>query len=611
MRQIWLGWLVLAAMAAFVSVWTPAAVYAQAPEEGGEEAAAPAEAAPAAAPAAEDPVDRIVARAKISWTLVAKLVALAVLVWLWASVADWVNRDSQIFSLGHRKWNPIVVFPLAVLLIAAFFIPLSLWIWIPLIAVVYLGVSIPYVLVHNKAVEPHQTVLTGQWWRYIAAQALGAVGVKVDTERKAEYEKGAAVDLLAMGAEDPSADNVNLLTARQSPGYLLVKDLVAEMVDRRGERARLEFTSQAVDVRYQIDGVWHPGAPKDRASGDVMLAVMKTLSNLDVKERRKRQMGKFGAKYEGKSLLMEVVSEGVKTGERVVVTALTEKERPQSYQQLGMREGLQKTWAEIMALDKGLVILSSMPGDGMTTLTNVSIDETDRLMRDFVAIEDVQHREQELQNVNVTTYDSAAGQTPAAVIPELIRTYPNVYVLRDFTDVEAVKLLLDEIVDEHMVITNVHARSGAEALIRLLQQKVPHKQFAQLVTAVMYQRLIRKLCDTCKVGYTPSAEALKKLGIPPGKVSQFFRPPKPEEIESGKPCPDCQGIGYKGRTGVFELLAVTDDMREVLLKQPKVELIKKAARGSGQRSLQEEGILLVAKGVTSLPELQRILKAGA
>ena len=99
---------------------------------------------------------------------------------------------------------------------------------------------------------------------------------------------------------------------------------------------------------------------------------------------------------------------------------------------------------------------------------------------------------------------------------------------------------------------------------------------------------------------------VKKLGIPQGKVQQLYRPPKPEEIE--KPCQTCQGIGYDGRTGIFELLEVTDQMREILAKQPSLELLKKAARAAGQRSLQEEGILLVAKGVTSLPELMRVLK---
>ena len=136
--------------------------------------------------------------------------------------------------------------------------------------------------------------------------------------------------------------------------------------------------------------------------------------------------------------------------------------------------------------------------------------------------------------------------------------------------------------------------------------KVSAKDFASVVKAVLYSRLIRLLCPDCKVGYTPPPETLKKLGIPPGKVEQLYRPPKGEELD--KPCKACQGLGYQGRTAIFELLIVTDPMREILAKQPKLDLLKKAARASRQRSLQEEGVLLVAKGETSLPELMRVLK---
>ena len=328
MRQLLAVWFFLVTLATasvlVVPAWgqedPPPPVAGEAPAPPGEADPADAEDADAdageeaAAPEQQSQVERIAGRASFSGALLAKLVLFAFLLWLWVRTGDWVNRDAQTHDLGYKKWNAIIVFPFGLLAIIAFFTPVTLWIWLPLLLVVYLGCTIPYVLIHNKAVEPHQTVLTGQWWRYVMASMLGAVGVKVDTERKAEYEKGAAVDVMAMGAADANADNVNLLTARQSPGYLLVKDLVAEMVDRRSERARLDFTSQAVEVRHQIDGVWHPGTARDRASGDVMLAVIKTLCNLDVKERRKRQTGKFAAKYEGKSLLLPMTSEGVKTG---------------------------------------------------------------------------------------------------------------------------------------------------------------------------------------------------------------------------------------------------------------------------------------------------------
>ena len=124
----------------------------------------------------------------------------------------------------------------------------------------------------------------------------------MEHERKAEYEKGAPVDLMAIGAKEERDNQANLITARQSPGYLLVKEIVADMVDRRSDRVILDYTQESVVGRQHVDGVWHNGEARDRESGDVMLAVMKTLANLSATERRKKQEGKFAAKYKATRL---------------------------------------------------------------------------------------------------------------------------------------------------------------------------------------------------------------------------------------------------------------------------------------------------------------------
>jgi len=565
--------------------------------------------APQQAATSKDPANKFTTKlnaAVFDFKLLRRLLMLTGVVLLWIKAGDWVNQDVQINKISWYKWNPIIFFPFVLVTVPLFFMPLAAIIRAAIMMVVFLACWCPYVIAHNRNVQPHQTVLTKEWWRFAFAGFASKLGVNVSAERKADYEQGANVELMAMGAEDANADNANLLSARSSPGYLLVKDVVVEIVNRRCAKAMFDFTQQAVNARYEIDGVWHNGEATDRESGDVMLAVIKTLANLNVKDRRNKQQGKFGAKYQEKSFLCPIVTQGVSTGERVILTRTVDKQLFSNYDDLGMREGIEKRWAQIMASDQGLVVLSSLPAGGLTTITDVSLDDTDRLMRDFVAIEDVNHPENEIQNIGVHTYDSSAGESPATILPRVIRNYPNAYVCRDFVDAESAKLLLNEIRDERFVVTTIHAREAAEALLRLLQKKVPAKEFAATVNAVLYQRLVRLLCSDCKVGYTPPADVLRKLGIPAGKIEQLFRPPKPEEIE--KPCKTCQNIGYLGRTGIFELLVIDDSMREILVKQPKLEFLKKAARASRQPSLQEEGILLVAKGQTSLPELMRVLK---
>jgi type II secretory ATPase GspE/PulE/Tfp pilus assembly ATPase PilB-like protein len=542
-----------------------------------------------------------------------KLFLIWILFLIWVRSADWVNRDTQILGLSYGKWNSILFFPyLAILLLFTFpvliVIVANFWVAVGLLFVGYLATYIPYVVTRNNSVELHQRVFTADWFRYEFAHLARKVGIKMEAERKADYEKGAPVDLMAVAAPEDRENQANLVSARQSPGYLFVKELVADMVDRRSDKCILDFTPQQVVARQHIDGVWHNGDARDRESADVMLAVMKTLANLNATERRKKQESKFAAKYKDHSYVCPIASQGVPTGERVVVQMLGGAQRNfKHYEDLGMRPKLAEQWGECMAMDKGLLVIAATPEGGLTTLTDVSLMETDRLLRDFVAIEEEHHREREIENIDVSTYDEKKGEKASNLIPGLIRKYPNAYVIRDLTDPEAAKMLFGEVRDEErLVVTTAHAKTAPEALLRMLQNKVPQKDFAAVVTAVLCMRLIRKLCDACKIAYAPTPDLLKKLGIPAGKVEALYRVPKAEEAE--KPCKECAGVGFKGRTAIFELLIVDDKIREILVKKPELDLLRKAAKMAGMRPFQEEGLLLVAKGVTSLAELQRILK---
>jgi type II secretory ATPase GspE/PulE/Tfp pilus assembly ATPase PilB-like protein len=616
MRQatlVFLGLLLLSGSGMLLPAPAARAQEAQPADAAATEEDAAVEAAPAPPPQFDKWNDaHSIPRSKTSAVYWVKLLVIWLLFLMWVKSGDWINQDSQIFGLGYGTWNPAIFFPfflaLAFLTFPVTIIGVSyFWLSLGLLSVCYLGAFVPYTVMRNKAVALHQKVFTSDWFRYESATILNKLGMKLDAERKADYEKGAPVDLMAIDGPDERTNQANLITARQSPGYLLVKELVAEMADRRADRTMLDYTQQTVVSRQMIDGVWHNGRSIDRESGDVMLAVMKVLSNLDMADRRKKQSGKFGAKYNDHSYVMPIVSQGVKTGERVIVDLMGgQRASFKTYDDLGMRKKLAEQWAEQMALDKGLLVISGLPEGGITTSTDVSLMETDRLLRDFVSIEEEKHRERELENIDVTTYSAEKGETPTTILPAMIRKYPNVYVCRDFVEPQAAKLLFDEISEDRLVITTVQAKDATEAMLRMLQKKLPQREFAKTLSAVLGVRLIRKLCDECKVAYEPTPDLAKKLGLPEGKIEALYRTPKPEEIE--KPCKTCGGIGYKGRTAVFELLVIDDLIRQTLIKEPKLDLLKKAARASGMRSFQEEGVLLIAKGVTSLAELQRVLK---
>jgi type II secretory ATPase GspE/PulE/Tfp pilus assembly ATPase PilB-like protein len=422
------------------------------------------------------------------------------------------------------------------------------------------------------------------------------------------------------------------IAARQVEALPLLKELIYDALLKGAEKLMLDFTRDAMSTRFMIDGLWHNVEPRERAVGDAMLMALKLLSGMKPEERRARQEGKFQAEHEvtKAKFLGKVTSQGVKTGERVILDLRPKKARVfKTLEELGMREQMQERLRQHMRAERGIVLIAAQPGGGLTTTWNVALRSTDRLLRDFVGIEDKDHHETDVENVNMTLFDGAAGVTPDQLLPKLMLTQPDVLTLPDLVNGATVNYLseLANAKEGKLVIAGVRAKDAVEALLRVLLLKSAPKPFAQAVRAVLCVRLIRTLNETCKQPYQPPPQLLQKLGIPPGRVKALYRewqppPPDPEEEKKRRRTalppgvcplcelegPQCHGLFYRGRTGVFELLEVTDPLRKAIAEQRKLEVLRQVARASGHRGLQEEGILLVARGLTSLNELQRVMK---
>jgi type II secretory ATPase GspE/PulE/Tfp pilus assembly ATPase PilB-like protein len=528
------------------------------------------------------------------------------LILLWICTTDWINRDCQTLRLNYMQWNSIAVFPFFFAVVLLWILPFFI-VGLLLMMLAYGGSVGAYVYFRNQKVEDHQRVLTPEHLRYLASAKFGKMGVKIDAQKKAAHEGGAPVDFVAKGGATDRDNAANLLLARQMPGFVPAKDLIAEAIRARSEVIMLDYTAEAVAVRHQIDGVWHAAPSRDRESGDGLLGVLKQLAALDPAQRAARQIGTLQATLDGRKFLCRLVSQGTESGERVVVKLDDGSASFHHYAELGVREKVAEQFQAVIDGEPGFVLLSAMPAGGLSALLQVTLEECDRLMRGFVALEDEKLTELNLENVEVKTYQAAAGQTPLTILPEVLKSYPEVLVVPTLPDAATVAALCEQVSEEsRAVIATIRAKEAPEALLRVLMLKVPAATFAPTVRAVMNVRLVRKLCEKCKVAFEPTPDLLQKLGIPAGRVPHLFREPTAEERQT--PCETCRGIGYFGRTGLFELLVVDDKVREVLIKQPKLDLLKKVARAAGMRNLQEEGILLVAKGVTSVPELMRVLK---
>ena len=542
----------------------------------------------------------------LSWF---KIGACWLLFLLWVATTDWVNRDLQEHKkLPYLKWNPIVFGPFIGAFILVWFIP---WFWfdLPLLLAAYAAPLTIYILERNKRMEPHERVMTRAHIRFWISQRMGKVGVKVAAEKADPHEVGPPIKLLARGAPSDAENAGRLVAARQHPGLRAIREILAGGLSYRSTALMLDYTAQGVAVRYMIDGVWVDREPEEREKADPGLESLKLLCGLKPQERQAKQEGPFVAEYQGNRLEGTLACQGTPNGERAVVQFEEKRIRFESLEALGMRQKLQEQFMQLLEAKQGLLLFSALPGAGLRSTTAVALRSTDRLMREFVAIEDLGHPYEPVENVPVQTYKGAAGETPLTLLPRVLRTDPNVIVVRDLVNAETVTHLCREAAPERLVISTTWAKDSAEALLRVLALKVPPADFAKAAIGVVYQRLVRKLCE-CKEAYQPPPEVLKQLGIPEGRVPAFYRPPEPPPPEEKKReiCKKCNGIGYFGRTAIFELLPVGEYVRKVLATSPKLELLRSAGRKDGMRTLQEEGVLLVAKGVTSLPELMRVLK---
>lgn len=528
---------------------------------------------------------------------------------LWVRTTDWVSQDAQALKLRWSLWDAIVFFSFFIALLLLWIVPIYLVGFI-LLSIAYTAPLIAYIVHRNGHItSAYDKILSAKHTKRWLARKLNSIGIKVAGADIDPRDTGPDIKFTPMGGATDRDNNVNILTARQSPGYMPARVLLDDALEQRATHIMLDYTPESVGVRYQVDGVWHDRSAVERAEGDPVLEVFKGLAALKIEDRRSRQSGIFGIDVGKDKITCHITSQGTSTGERVVLQFVPKKLAFKSLEEIGMRAKMQEQLEALMG-QNGLFVFCSVPGGGLTTTIDVALTSTDRFIRNFVAVVDESKPERDIENVHVTTYSSAAGETPATILPKLMRTYPDVVIVRDVAELDTLTILCEQLDEGRLAMTSTRAKEACEALLRLMMLKIPPADFARTVTGVLNVRLIRKLCESCKEAYPPPPEVLKQLGLPAGRVESLYRPPT-QPIDPKHPdvvCEVCGGIGYHGRTGIFELLSVDDNIRQVLTTAPKMENLRATARKAKHRSLQEEGVLLVARGVTSLQELLRVLK---
>lgn len=409
-----------------------------------------------------------------------------------------------------------------------------------------------------------------------------------------------------------------LIKTRQGAGYQIGGGQLAHAIKSRATHVLMDFSQNACAMRYQIDGAWEQMPPIDRETGDAMLYALKQLCLMNPADRRSAQTGKCGLKVSKDKFNLTLQSQGVPTGERVLARIDTDKIPFERMADLGMRDKMIENFKGQLNAEGNIVLITAPKAEGLTTTWITAVNAADRLVRDFQALEPAERPEPEIINVSQSLYGGDTGLSQSELLRKLILKEPDVFIFPELPEAEPFGVTMAQIGKRQaQVYLRSVANSAMEGLVALVSKYRDHAEaICNSVGAVLGQRLVRRLCDNCKVGFEPTPQLLSQLAIPPGRVAMLYQPFIPPPIEqqvdeNGRPAPItpchvCQGRGYYGRIAIFELLTPGDQLRASLRKTQDVNQLNQIAKSEGHRGIQAEAVLTVARGLTSLDELKRV-----
>jgi general secretion pathway protein E len=533
-----------------------------------------------------------------------KFIPVVALYLMWTWTTYWADDDMRdLNNTRFELWNSVLFFTGVLGLILLFSIPVYP-LGLTLLLLLYFVPLFTYVYVRNQTVPDDAKVLTPYHIGEVMNDLLAKVGVRpIFNKGETNLDRsGPPIHFVGKTQGSSKEDPERVRRAEESRSYMSAKELVYDAVLRRATDIHLEPTPEQLSVRYRIDGILHAAEPFDRPTGDAVINVFKVLAALDISEKRKPQDGSFGAKLEGRELEFRVATSGSKSGEKLVMRILDNAAGVSRLEDSGMRTKLMSDIRAIVSQPHGMFLCCGPTGSGKTTTLYACLREIDRYQKNIITVEDP--IEYHLDNITQMEINTKSGQTFAGSLRSILRQDPDVIMIGEIRDQETAMIACQAATTGHMVFSTVHSNDTITALFRLLDLGVEPFMIASALSAVLGQRLVRVLCEACKEPYKPKPEFLKKANLPADKVDVFYRRPEnPEQV-----CPQCGGTGYLGRTGIFELLLITEPMRDMIRDNPSINAIRAEARKNGMIYMQEDGLRQVIQGKTSIEELLRVVK---
>jgi type II secretory ATPase GspE/PulE/Tfp pilus assembly ATPase PilB-like protein len=535
----------------------------------------------------------------------------------WAATGDWVNRDARKHKFQPALWSTVVAMPFVVAAFVAWWIPSAIG-GLMLMLLAWLGPLMAYGVLRNRQVAEGERILTAEHARCVVAGLLAPLGIDLGAAGD-EAEALPVVKFAGAGGRDAVENTGREQRAIATPGCEEAIKLLQAAVTARAETVLIEPDPQGIIVRHEVDGVWEkprvrkpprtreeqetfPEAP--RPTREAALAVIDTLAAIcGLSEAHSGRLGTFDLQVDGKPRKCRLAFRAASGGEQVVVQIEPPPAIFKKPADVGMQAAIADRLGELLAMEKGLLVISSPPSSGLTTTFDVVVQAADRLLRDFISVEDAVVPPQEIQNVKPVRFDARTGVTPLDALAAALREYPQVIVTRDLRD----RALAVEIVrlagKEQLVIVSTKAADAVDVVARLEACGASPDHLARTLVGSLAQRLVRKLCPKCREEYPTPGEVLTRLKTTAEKLPHLRR-------ASAHGCRLCRGTGYLGRTAVFEL-ASGSTFRRAIASKADPKILRKAAIKDGMQPMREAGMALVIEGVTSLEEMQRVFSTAA
>jgi len=398
--------------------------------------------------------------------------------------------------------------------------------------------------------------------------------------------------------DDRVSDDVISLRelATEAPVVKLLNLVLIQAIKDRASDIHFEPFEDQFKIRYRVDGVLYEMMPPPKHLALALTSRIKVLSNLNIAERRLPQDGRIQLNVLGRSVDLRVSTLPTAFGESVVLRVLDRSNVQLDIHALGMREDTLERMKEMIKRPNGILIVTGPTGCGKTTSLYSFLRDINRVEDKLITTEEPV--EYDLEGVIQVAVNPRIGLTFARCLRHILRQDPDKIMVGEIRDIETAALAIQASLTGHLVMSTLHTNDAPGAITRLVDIGVEPFLITSTLEAILAQRLIRTICPRCKTPFRPTEFALNQIGLTLEDVQD-------KELYYGRGCPDCNDTGYLGRSGIFELLYISDPIRDLVVQNAPTVVIREKAREEGMRTLREEGILKIYDGDTTIEEVAR------